>query len=129
MSLVTKLLLLALAGAAGTLARYGLSGLMQRLSGAAFPFGTLAVNAAGCLLFGFVWALYEGRVISPEARVVVLVGFMGAFTTFSSFAFETGELLRDGQLSYAALNIIAQNAIGIAVFFAGLFIGKFISLH
>lgn len=124
---------LALAGVLGTLARYFLSGFVQRAAGEGFPFGTLAVNALGCLAFGFVWALAEGRflegkavpaVLSPDARAVVLVGFLGAFTTFSSFAFETGQLLRDARYGLAAANLLAQNTLGIAAFFLGLALGK-----
>lgn len=123
-----RILLLALVGAMGTISRYAFAGFAQKLSGAAsFPIGTLAVNAAGCLLFGIIWSLYEGRIISPEARLIILVGFMGAFTTFSTFAFETSQFLRDGQIGFAALNIIVQNVSGIAVFFLGLFIGRILT--
>ena len=70
-----------------------------------FPRGTLVVNAAGCLLFGRVWCLGEERlVISGKTRLIILVGFLGSFTTFSSFAFETGQLLRDFQRWLAAGN-------------------------
>jgi CrcB protein len=89
---------LAIAGAIGTICRYGLAGLVQRICGASFPWGTLTVNAVGCLLFGVVWTLAEERlVISGQVRFVALTGFMGAFTTFSTFAFETGEFLRDAE--------------------------------
>jgi fluoride exporter len=89
-----QLVLLAIAGMAGTLARYWLSGAVQRLCGASFPWGTLAVNILGCLLFGFVWTLAEEwQVITEESRLVILTGFMGAFTTFSTFAFDTAEFL------------------------------------
>jgi len=120
-----KLVLIALAGAAGTLARYFLGGLVQRLYGGAFPWGTFAVNISGTFLFGFVWSLAEERlVISGEARAVVLVGFMGAFTTFSTFMFETGELLRDSQFALAFGNIALQNVVGIIFLILGLAAGR-----
>jgi len=120
-----KLVLIALAGAAGTLARYFLRGLVQRLYGGAFPWGTFAVNISGTFLFGFVWSLAEERlVISGEARAVVLVGFMGAFTTFSTFMFETGELLRDSQFALAFGNIALQNVVGIIFLILGLAAGR-----
>jgi len=123
--LATKLILLALAGSLGTLARYFLGGAVQRLAGGAFPWGTFAVNMTGTLLFGFVWSVAEDRlVISPEARAVVLVGFMGAFTTFSSFMFETGELLRDSQWALAFGNLALQNVTGVVFLFIGLAIGR-----
>ena len=122
---MTKLAWLAGAGALGTLARYGVAGVVQRALGGAFPWGTLAVNAVGCLLFGLVWALAEERmVISGETRAILLVGFMGAFTTFSTFAFETSAMLRDAEWSFALANVLSQNVLGIACFFAGLALGR-----
>ncbi|MCB2228421.1 MAG: fluoride efflux transporter CrcB [Desulfarculaceae bacterium] len=117
---MTKLLWIALAGSLGTLARYGLGGLMQRLLPWPFPWGTLTVNLVGSFLFGLVWALAAERsIISAEARIIVLGGFMGAFTTFSTFMFETGELLRDSQYMLAAGNLVLQNVAGIIAVFAG----------
>jgi fluoride exporter len=125
--MVHKLLCLALAGALGTLARYGFSGLVQRSFGASFPWGTLAVNVLGCFLAGAVWALAENRVsISGEARTIVLVGFMGAFTTFSAFILETGEIVREAQWAWAAGNVLLQNGLGIGVFFLGMALGRLV---
>ena len=125
--MATKLILLALAGSIGTLARYFLGGAVQRLTGGAFPWGTFAVNMTGTLLFGLVWSLAEDRlVISSEARTIILVGFMGAFTTFSSFMFETGELMRDSQWALAFGNIALQNLTGILFLFIGFAIGRLI---
>lgn len=119
-----KLLLLALAGAAGTLARYGLSNLVQRHSGLAFPWGTFAVNMAGCLAFGLLWSVFESRAdVSREARAIVLVGFLGGFTTFSSFAFEAAGLIRSGAWWAAFGHIAGQNALGVAFVFLGLYLG------
>jgi CrcB protein len=111
---------IALAGALGTLARYGLSGIVQNLCGEEFPWGTLAVNCLGCFLFGLVWSLAESRIlISGQARFVILVGFMGAFTTFSTFAFETGEQLRDAEWLIASGNLLAHVVLGIGLFLLG----------
>lgn len=120
-----KLLLIGLAGALGALARYGLSGFVQRYSGFTFPVGTLIVNLLGTFLFGFIWSLVEQRlVISVETRVVILSGFLGAFTTFSSFMFETSALVGDGQWGLAVLNIAAQITLGLAAIFLGLAAGR-----
>lgn len=115
-----KLAWMALAGAMGTLSRYALSGLVQKFCGERFPWGTLTVNAIGCFLFGMIWALAEERlVISGETRFIVLTGFMGAFTTFSTFAFETGQLVRDSEWWLAAANLIGQNIAGLVCVFLG----------
>ncbi|MBU1001517.1 MAG: fluoride efflux transporter CrcB [Proteobacteria bacterium] len=122
-----KLVLIALAGGAGALSRYGLAGLVQRLVGGSFPLGTFAVNMLGCLLFGLVWGIFEDRTaFGPQARVMVLTGFMGAFTTFSTFAFESVALMRAGQWLFAAVNIAGQNLIGLALLFAGLKLARLI---
>ncbi|MBU1040067.1 MAG: fluoride efflux transporter CrcB [Proteobacteria bacterium] len=120
-----KIFLLGLAGACGTLSRYWLSGAVQGVMGRDFPWGTAAVNLLGCLLFGLVWVLADERqLIRAEFRVVILVGFMGAFTTFSSLIFETGELLRGTQWAYAALNLMGQNLLGFAAFYIGAALGR-----
>ncbi len=122
---MNKLIWLALAGVGGTLARYGMSGWVQRLAGAGFPYGTFAVNLTGCFLFGLIWSLAENRLwINNEVRTVILLGFLGAFTTFSSFAFETSQMIRDGQWMAAGLNITGQNVLGIAGLFVGLALGR-----
>lgn len=122
-----ELFWLALAGAAGTLARYGLTGLVQWLAGEKFPWGTLAVNVFGCILFGLVWTLAEERLlISGQTRFIVLTGFMGAFTTFSTFGFETGEFLRDSQWLAAAGNLVVNNGAGILGVFLGFALGRWL---
>jgi fluoride exporter len=119
------LTILALLGALGTLARYGISGWVQRLSGTGFPWGTLAVNALGCILLGIVWTLAEERlVISGQTRGLLLIGFMGAFTTFSSYAFETVQLLRDGEMLLALGNIAVQNVLCLFCVVAGMAVGR-----
>jgi CrcB protein len=124
---VKELWLLALAGAGGTLCRYGLSGIVQAWAGARFPWGTLVVNLLGCFLFALVWGLAEERlVISGQTRFILLTGFMGAFTTFSTFAFETGEFLRDSQWVLAACNVAASNVLGVAGIFLGFAIHRWI---
>lgn len=79
----------------------------------------------GALVFGILWSLAEKRIVmSPELRTVVLVGFLGGFTTFATFAFETVETLRNGEWWTAAANLAAQNGLGIAALFAGLSVGR-----
>jgi len=123
---LSKLLLVAAGGALGALCRYGLSGFVHRFLPADYPFGTTAVNVLGCFLFGLVWVLADERYfIRAEARVFLLVGFMGAFTTFSTYIFETGQLMRDFQWMYAALNLTCQIVLGFFALALGMAAGRF----
>jgi len=118
--MLQKLLLMAVAGAAGTLARYGLAGFVQRFDGVTFPWGTAVVNIVGCFVVGILWALFENRwPVSGETRTIILVGFMGAFTTFSAFVLESGELMRSAEWLYAAGNIAMQTGLGFVALFVG----------
>lgn len=126
-----KLLLIALAGGLGSLCRYGLAGAAQRLAATAgygfFPWGTFCVNALGCLLFGLAAGALENRLhLAPEVRLVLLTGFMGAFTTFSTFAYEGAALVSQGQHLAALMNILGQNLLGLAMVIAGLALGRLI---
>jgi CrcB protein len=123
--IVEKIIGIAVAGALGSLARYWLGGLVQQHFNGGFPAGTFAVNIVGSFLFGVVWTLAEERmVISAETRTVILVGFMGAFTTFSTFMFETGTLMRDSQWLLAIGNVAAQVIVGLIGLFLGLALGR-----
>jgi CrcB protein len=122
-----RLFLIALAGAVGTLARYGLAGAVQRAFGGHLPWGTLTVNVLGCFLFGLVWTLAEERlVIDGETSVIVLGGFMGAFTTFSTFIFETGGFLRGSEWALATGNVVLQMIVGIGSLFLGVFAARLV---
>ncbi len=123
--MIQKLAWLALAGALGTLARYALAGFVHRINGVSFPWGTVTVNLTGCFLAGLLWALFENRwLVSGETRTLVLVGFMGAFTTFSTLILETGQLLVSGEWIYAAANIAIQNGLGLVAWVAGTALGR-----
>lgn len=116
---------LAVMGAVGTLCRYGLDGWVLRLCGERFPLGILVVNVLGCFLFGVVYPLAEERLlISGETRLIILTGFMGSFTTFSTFTFQTAEFLRESQWFSAGANIIGQIVLGLVCMFVGLAIGS-----
>ena len=125
--MLQKLLWLAVAGALGTLLRYQMAGVVQKITPSEFPLGTAVVNIIGCLAFGFCWAVLEARLsISSEMRMVIFVGFFGAFTTFSTFIFETGQLISDAQWLWAAANIMLQNFVGLICLLAGVKIGRLI---
>ncbi len=115
-----KLIWMGLGGLLGTLARYGLSGLVDRRFGETFPTGTLVVNLVGCLLAGIVFQLLQERfLVDPVVRATVLIGFLGGFTTFSSFGLQTFTLLREGEMAMASLNMIASNLLGLFLVWAG----------
>ncbi len=125
--MVHKLVWLALAGACGALARYGLAGAVHHWCGSWFPWGTAFVNVLGCLLFGVFWALASERAtISSEMRTVILVGFLGSFTTFSTFVSETSQFLMETEVLLALANMAIQVLLGIAVFYLGLSVGRII---
>ena len=124
---MSKIVLIALAGACGTLCRYWISGLVYDVMGRDFPWGTWAVNITGCFLFGLVWILSEERgLLSAQARILILTGFMGAFTTFSTFIFESGGILDDGQWFKLALNLAGQNVVGFAALYLGTGLGRIV---
>lgn len=117
--------LIAVAGALGALARWGLSGVVQRGAGDAFPWGTFAVNVVGCFLFGLVWtAATERDLFSPAARTILLTGFLGAFTTFSTFAFETDRLLIEGRPVAALANVAGHVVLGLVAVGVGFWAGR-----
>lgn len=117
---MSQLLWIALAGAAGTLARYGVHRGAVALLGPAFPWGTLAVNALGCLIFGYAWSrAQEQGALPAEFAAPLMIGFLGAFTTFSTFAFETVQLQQRSGWGPAALNLLLNQALGLALFVLG----------
>jgi fluoride exporter len=118
--LMTKTILVGVAGMAGTLLRYWISGFVARRYGETFPWGTMVVNIAGCLMAGAIFNLTEERfLVSPTLRTVILIGLLGGFTTFSSYGLQTFTLLRDGELGLATLNVILSNVVGLLMVWVG----------
>jgi len=98
------ILYIALGGIAGTLSRYGLEGWIQSRTATGFPLGTLTVNISGSLLLGFILRVATGTtLVSPDVRAALTIGFCGAFTTMSTFSYESVALLTDGDYLRAAL--------------------------
>lgn len=129
MNLLLRLGLLAAAGGLGTVLRYGANLLAARVFGGGFPWGTLLVNVVGCLLFGCLWVLAEERrFLGPESRLILLTGFLGGLTTFSSYGFESADFLRKNQWGLAGLNLLVENSLGIAAVFAGMALGRWVRL-
>ena len=118
---MTKLLWVALGGAGGSVLRYLAAGLVQRWAGGAFPAGTLLVNVVGCFVIGCLASpLQEGGLVSPEVRLLVMVGLLGGFTTFSTYGLETLQLLRDGEWLLGMGNVLLSNVVGLAACWLGL---------
>lgn len=122
-----KLLLIGSAGFIGTLSRYWLSGLIAKRYGETFPLGTLVVNLVGCFLVGMLFYLLQERfMVNQTMRTVVMIGFLGGFTTFSSFELQTFTLLQNGEFGLAALNAGLSNLIGLVFVWAGYSLGKIV---
>ena len=117
-----KLLLIAIGGALGTLARYGTTSALQPIS-SRFPWGTLAVNLLGCFVIGLLQGVAERGLLAPQYRVPMLVGFLGGYTTFSTFGWETASFLQDGQFVRAGLNVLGNNVIGVVLVMLGYIVG------
>jgi CrcB protein len=109
----------------GGACRYGVNLLSVRLAGSGFPWGTLVVNLVGCLLIGLFFGLAE-RIewLTPQVRLFFVTGFLGALTTFSSFAVETVNAANGGGMHLALLNFVFNNAGGLLLVFFGMWMAK-----
>lgn len=115
-----QLLAIGCGGFLGAIARYGLSGWVQRATRGTFPWGTMAVNVAGCLALGVLMTLVEERsLVGPTARSFVAVGILGSFTTFSTFGVETFDLMRAGGWFPAMGNVAGNVVVGLAAVWCG----------
>ncbi len=118
---------IAAGGAAGALMRYWVSNGVYALAGRGFPYGTLAVNVLGSLAMGVLYILFMERMnISPELRAALLIGFLGAFTTFSTFSIETLNLLEQAAYLKAGLNMLISVSACITACWAGVLIGRYL---
>jgi CrcB protein len=114
------------AGFLGSVARYEIDGFVSQRTGEAFPWGTFVVNISGSFLLGLLFAiLIEGRVIVPPwLRTAATVGFVGAYTTFSTLTLETFRLIEDGALLRAGANSLGSLAVGLVAVYVGVLMGR-----
>ena len=119
---VNRLIGIAFGGALGAVARYGLSELVRALWPSHFPLGTMVVNITGCFIVGLYLTLSSEKFV--EWQFVVVVGFLGAYTTFSTFEYDNLELLRGGRFASAALNITMSVALGLIAVWLGVLTGR-----
>ena len=118
-------MLVFLGGGIGAAARYWLSGLIHERLGSGFPYGTLVVNIMGCFIIGLVMGSMQERFLShPSLRLFLTIGILGGFTTFSSFSYETIAMLKDGEIAFASLNILASVLCCISGTWVGLIVGR-----
>ena len=118
-----KLLMVGIGGFVGALLRYGISGWVQNMTRSiAFPFGTLAVNIIGCYFIGLLTQLVESQAgINTEMRLLLMVGLMGAFTTYSTFGNETLSLIQDQRYVLSLLNVGLHLVLGLSAVLIGRF--------
>lgn len=118
------LLIIFCAGGLGALCRFELTALTNKLVGGEFPLGTMVVNIIGCFMFGALWEFISRHMFADPIRVIILVGFVGSFTTFSSFIFDC-IALGHARMSLAALNFFVQSLVGFFCVFLGIYLIKF----
>lgn len=122
---MNNLLAIALGGALGAVMRYLTSTNVHRLFGTSFPYGTLTVNVVGSLLMGFISILLLERLLLPDYwRAIIMIGFLGAFTTFSTFSIETFNLIQAGQHAKALLNMSTNLVFCISATWIGIIAGR-----
>lgn len=120
-------LLIGFGGFIGSICRYYSQQLISKFFLSTFPYGTLAVNIAGCFFVGLVFGFADkGNVLSPEWRMFLATGFCGGFTTFSTFSYESTQLINNGEYLYLALYISASVIVGILATFAGVALTRII---
>jgi CrcB protein len=122
-----KILFVGVGGFVGAVLRYLISGLVYETWGVAFPYGTLVVNVVGAFILGFIVSITnEHLFISPDLKIVLTVGVLGAFTTFSTFCYESMSLIQTGNTLRATLNIFISVLLGLIFVFIGIKTGKLI---
>jgi len=122
---VPTVLGIAVAGSFGALARYGLEGFVSRRAPGAFPWGTFVVNVTGSFLLGLLFTLFTERMtVDPWLRSTLTIGFLGAYTTFSTFSLETYRLISDGALGLALANALGSLGAGLTAVYLGVVVGR-----
>lgn len=119
-----KLLAVMTGGSIGAACRYLLFLTVQRVAGSSFPAGTLAANLLGSFMIGLLWSLFEGSRLTNEWRLFIFTGFLGGFTTFSTFSRETAQLFKLGDWKTALVYAGISNIIGVTLVLAGYYVSR-----
>ena len=120
-SMDRTLILVGIGGLFGSVLRYLVAVFFARQATSGFPYGTLVVNLAGCFIIGVVFAISEkGNLLSPEWRILLTTGFCGGFTTFSTFSYESIQLIQDGEILFVSAYVVASVVIGLAATYLGM---------
>lgn len=127
--MINNYLSIAMGGMIGALLRFAAGLAVMRAAGSSFPWGTLTVNLAGSLLIGIFWYTVDHFNVAPEVRHFLITGFLGAFTTFSTFSLETFLMLRDGHLVNALLYVGVSTVAGLVLAFAGFSATRYVVAH
>jgi len=122
-----KYIMVGLGGFLGAVARFWLGGYVYERMGTRFPYGTFVINCSGCFAIGFIMAILGERThLNPNWRLLIPIGFIGAYTTFSAFEYETMMAMRDGALLIAFLNVVLSVIVGFACVWTGTVCGRVI---
>ncbi|MCP5109028.1 MAG: fluoride efflux transporter CrcB [bacterium] len=119
-----ELIVVGMGGFVGAVSRYLVAGWVQNAANSNFPYGTLAVNGIGSFVIGLLTGIFQHAAISPEIRLFVTIGLLGAFTTFSTFSYETMMLFRSGVIVEAFLNIVVSLVVGLLMVYLGYVLGQ-----
>ena len=122
--MIYKLLVLSVGGGLGTVFRFLVYTFFEKNYQSDFPWATFTVNTLGSFLIGFLWGYFSNHYLSPGLRMLVFVGFLGSFTTFSTFAFDNFSLLRDGEFRFMIAYLFMTNILGIGLAIGGYFLSK-----
>jgi fluoride exporter len=116
-----KYLFVFIGGGIGSLSRFTFSGFIARHAGTTFPLGTLVINLIGSFLIGICFELFQDTLLPQDLKVFVMIGFLGGFTTFSSYTLESVNLIRSGEFANALFNVLVQNIAGLVFVLVGMF--------